>query len=80
MNCTSAIIIEDGDQTDGVGPVCEEEPLGLPLGIEMCHLTKIYSSCKRKKVTAIKDLSLNFYEGQITTLLGHNGAGKTTTL
>lgn len=29
---------------------------------------------------AIEDLSLNFYEGQITVLLGHNGAGKSTTL
>lgn len=29
---------------------------------------------------AVKDLSLNLYEGQITVLLGHNGAGKTTTL
>lgn len=29
---------------------------------------------------AVKDLSLNVYEGQITVLLGHNGAGKSTTL
>ena len=29
---------------------------------------------------AVKDLSLNLYEGQITVLLGHNGAGKSTTL
>lgn len=29
---------------------------------------------------AVRDLSLNLYEGQITVLLGHNGAGKTTTL
>lgn len=29
---------------------------------------------------ALKDLSLNLYEGQITVLLGHNGAGKSTTL
>ena len=34
----------------------------------------------RKKVEAVKDLSLNFYEGQITAFLGHNGAGKTTTM
>ena len=26
------------------------------------------------------NLSLNFYEGEITALLGHNGAGKTTTI
>lgn len=29
---------------------------------------------------AIKDLTLNLYEGQITVLLGPNGAGKSTTL
>ncbi|XP_075070467.1 glucosylceramide transporter ABCA12-like [Mixophyes fleayi] len=29
---------------------------------------------------AVKDLSLNFYENQITALLGPNGAGKTTIL
>ena len=27
-----------------------------------------------------EDLNLNFYEGQITSFLGHNGAGKTTTM
>lgn len=35
---------------------------------------------KLGKKTAIKNLSLNFYEGQITSFLGHNGAGKTTTM
>lgn len=29
---------------------------------------------------AVRGLTLNMYEGQITVLLGHNGAGKTTTL
>ncbi|MGH0175784.1 UNVERIFIED_CONTAM: hypothetical protein FKN15_071998 [Acipenser sinensis] len=29
---------------------------------------------------AVRDLTLNMYEGQITVLLGHNGAGKSTTL
>ncbi|XP_070316352.1 ATP-binding cassette sub-family A member 17-like isoform X2 [Odocoileus virginianus] len=28
---------------------------------------------------AVKDLTMNLYQGQITVLLGHNGAGKTTT-
>ncbi|XP_076447270.1 cholesterol transporter ABCA5-like isoform X2 [Babylonia areolata] len=30
------------------------------------------------KVFAVKNLSIDMYEGQITCLLGHNGAGKTT--
>lgn len=29
-------------------------------------------------VHALKGISLDFYKGQITALLGHNGAGKTT--
>lgn len=29
---------------------------------------------------AVKELTLNMFEGQITVVLGHNGAGKTTTL
>lgn len=33
-----------------------------------------------KTKEAVKDLTVNMYEGQITVLLGHNGAGKTTTL
>ena len=30
--------------------------------------------------TAVRDTTLNMFEGQITSLLGHNGAGKTTTI
>lgn len=33
-----------------------------------------------KTKDAVRDLTLNMFEGQITVLLGHNGAGKTTTL
>jgi len=29
---------------------------------------------------AVNKLSLNLYESQITSFLGHNGAGKTTTM
>ena len=61
----------------------EEEPTNLPLGIAISHLSKTYSSglpFRRKRVRAVKNLSLNFYEGQITAFLGHNGAGKTTTM
>ena len=29
-------------------------------------------------VTAVKDLTLNLYEGQITALVGQQGSGKTT--
>ena len=82
---------EDGEEGEGEGgeegevttKKFEEEPSHLPLGIAISHLSKTYSSglpCRRKKVKAVRDLSLNFYEGQITAFLGHNGAGKTTTM
>ncbi|XP_040853636.1 phospholipid-transporting ATPase ABCA3-like [Ochotona curzoniae] len=57
----------------------EAEPTGLVTGITIKHLHKVFYHKGTMKV-AIKELSLNLYEGQITVLLGHNGAGKSTTL
>jgi len=54
----------------------EAEPKHLPMGVSIKHLTKVYPNGK----VAVEDLNLNFYEGQITSFLGHNGAGKTTTM
>ncbi|XP_077664845.1 ATP-binding cassette sub-family A member 13 [Eretmochelys imbricata] len=48
---------------------------GSPIGVILMSLTKKYTDNKK---TAVKDLSLIFYKGQITALLGANGAGKTT--
>ncbi|EDM17624.1 similar to ATP-binding cassette transporter sub-family A member 14 (predicted) [Rattus norvegicus] len=57
----------------------EPEPVDLEAGIQIQHLYKEFT-LKNSTLMAVKDLSLNLYEGQITVLLGHNGAGKTTTL
>ncbi|XP_023327394.1 ATP-binding cassette sub-family A member 2 [Eurytemora carolleeae] len=54
----------------------ESEPTHLKLGVSIKHLHKVYNNGK----IAVEDLNLNFYEGQITSFLGHNGAGKTTTI
>lgn len=54
----------------------EQEPLNVPIGVSVQNLTKIYEDSK----VAVDDLSINFYENQITSFLGHNGAGKTTTM
>ncbi|KAM4810632.1 phospholipid-transporting ATPase ABCA1 [Rhinophrynus dorsalis] len=62
----------------GPSEVCmEEEPSHLPLGVSIQNLVKIYRNGKK---VAVDGLSLSFYEGQITSFLGHNGAGKTTTM
>ncbi|XP_061831887.2 phospholipid-transporting ATPase ABCA1 isoform X4 [Nerophis lumbriciformis] len=55
----------------------EPEPSNLVLGVNITNLVKIYE--KGGKL-AVNHLNLKFYEGQITSFLGHNGAGKTTTI
>ncbi|KAL2294929.1 LOW QUALITY PROTEIN: hypothetical protein Nmel_018072 [Mimus melanotis] len=55
----------------------EEPPVELQPGVSIRNLVKVYGSSGR---AAVNGLSLDFYEGQITSFLGHNGAGKTTTM
>ncbi|XP_011496889.1 PREDICTED: ATP-binding cassette sub-family A member 1-like [Ceratosolen solmsi marchali] len=49
-------------------------------GIQIRNLKKDYSThlFSKSKVQALRGVSVDFYKGQITALLGHNGAGKTT--
>lgn len=62
----------------GSSEICvEEEPSHLCLGVSIQNLVKIYRDGKKP---AVDGLTLNFYEDQITSFLGHNGAGKTTTM
>ena len=60
-----------------VSPNFEEEPKHLPLGVAVRRLRKVY---RHGNKVAVDGLTMNFYEGQITSFLGHNGAGKTTTM
>uniref|UniRef100_A0A672P7E8 ATP binding cassette subfamily A member 4 n=1 Tax=Sinocyclocheilus grahami TaxID=75366 RepID=A0A672P7E8_SINGR len=62
---------------DPGNPFFEPEPEGLIIGVSVQELVKVYS---KKSRPAVDCLNMNFYEGQITSFLGHNGAGKTTTL
>uniref|UniRef100_A0A8D2JEB6 ABC transporter domain-containing protein n=1 Tax=Varanus komodoensis TaxID=61221 RepID=A0A8D2JEB6_VARKO len=51
-------------------------------GKEAIRINNIKKTYKVKKMEteALRGLSLNIYEGQITAVLGHSGAGKTTLL
>uniref|UniRef100_A0A8C2X320 P-type phospholipid transporter n=1 Tax=Cyclopterus lumpus TaxID=8103 RepID=A0A8C2X320_CYCLU len=49
----------------------------MKAGVSVRNLVKIYKTGKK---LAVDGLSMDFYENQITSFLGHNGAGKTTTM
>lgn len=58
--------------------VCiEAVPADLEPGVYIENLVKVY---RHGHKLAVDNLTLGFYEGQITSFLGHNGAGKTTTM
>jgi len=50
------------------------------IGIKIINLSKLFKQLNGTFKQAVKNLSLNIYEEQITVLLGHNGAGKSTTI
>lgn len=53
----------------------EQPPPNAKVGIRVRDLAKNFGN-----FVAVDNVSIDFYEGQITALLGHNGAGKTTTM
>ncbi|KAF7654765.1 hypothetical protein LDENG_00065320, partial [Lucifuga dentata] len=55
----------------------EKPPPDMKAGVSIFNLVKIYKTGKK---LAVDGLSVDFYENQITSFLGHNGAGKTTTM
>ncbi|XP_070785696.1 phospholipid-transporting ATPase ABCA1-like [Enoplosus armatus] len=55
----------------------EKPPPDMKAGVSIRNLVKIYKTGKK---LAVDRLSMDFYENQITSFLGHNGAGKTTTM
>lgn len=71
----SLVVDNFDDTTDNNGEFFETEPTHLHAGIRINHLRRVFG-----KKLAVRNLSLNMYEDQITVLLGHNGAGKTTTM
>ncbi|CAG4980690.1 unnamed protein product [Parnassius apollo] len=56
-----------------------DPPDDLKVAVTVNNVQKIYKGI-RTKVVALDKVSLKFYKGEITVLIGHNGAGKTTLL
>ncbi|MBA3026889.1 MAG: ABC transporter ATP-binding protein [Sulfurimonas sp.] len=48
--------------------------------IELKNISKIYESNENNRVTALKDVSINFKEGELILLKGPSGSGKSTML
>uniref|UniRef100_A0A669BJS1 P-type phospholipid transporter n=1 Tax=Oreochromis niloticus TaxID=8128 RepID=A0A669BJS1_ORENI len=63
--------------TDDKPKHMEKPPPNMTAGVSIHNLVKIYKTGKK---LAVDGLSVDFYENQITSFLGHNGAGKTTTM
>ncbi|KAL7057440.1 hypothetical protein AAHC03_019317 [Spirometra sp. Aus1] len=59
------------------GTLCEPRAEGQKVGVSVRGLTKRYVGSQQ---AAVNNLWVDFYEGQITSFLGHNGAGKTSTI
>ena len=58
-----------------IGTLVEEADDKWIPGISLRGLNKWYGDRQ-----VVNNISCDFYEGQITVLLGHNGAAKTTTM
>ncbi|XP_008275380.1 retinal-specific ATP-binding cassette transporter-like [Stegastes partitus] len=69
---------EEGQDAQNEGQLFfEPDPVGLAMGVCIQDLVKVFDGRSRP---AVNGLNINFFEGQITSFLGHNGAGKTTTM
>ena len=58
--------------SDGLNEAVDKH---MVVGISINNLSKKYGKTK-----AVDNINAEFYENQVTILLGHNGAAKTTTL
>ncbi|CAN9497876.1 unnamed protein product [Ophioblennius macclurei] len=66
---------DKGKSQSSLSSQAVEDFSDLPVGVALHGLTKLYDN-----QAAIENLNISFYEGHVTSLLGHNGAGKTTTM
>ncbi|XP_060661353.1 phospholipid-transporting ATPase ABCA3 isoform X1 [Drosophila nasuta] len=63
------------EQTDKRSNTFEVEPDDKHVGLQLKNLHRKFGNH-----VAVKGITMNMFEDEITVLLGHNGAGKTTTI
>lgn len=56
---------------------CDKENRGEPI-LKMEHINYVYSPGTAYQKHALKDVSLDIYEGQFIGIIGHTGSGKST--
>ncbi|KFD69185.1 hypothetical protein M514_01480 [Trichuris suis] len=61
------------------GDYLKQEILHLPVGLSVEHVSMCYGVGKKAKM-ALKDVTAEFYAGEVTALIGANDSGKTTLL
>ncbi|XP_056019725.1 uncharacterized protein LOC125668687 isoform X2 [Ostrea edulis] len=72
----STVVSSDRYVTNaGTGALMEEFSKDQRVGMSLKHLSKKFGNQE-----VVKSLNCDFFEGQVTVLLGHNGAAKSTTL
>lgn len=77
LNSPEILIPQNNQARVGPEIFLEDEKIysSKNIGIQITGLRKVFKQLGVLK-TAVRNLSLNIYEGQISVLLGHNGAGK----
>lgn len=74
---TLPLTISDSDEEPGSSSAdIQTTSSAMDVAIRIVHLSKVYDN----NTKALDNLTVSFYENQITGFLGHNGAGKTTTM
>lgn len=57
-----------------------DKPPDKTVEISVQHLSKVYYTKNKGDVLALNDINIDFFEGEITGVLGHEKAGKSTLL
>ncbi len=73
--------IDETTYTSMSPPSCDDiESASKNVAVSVKMLRKRFTKTDGNQIQAVDGLTVDFYENQITSFLGHNGAGKSTTI